>query len=308
MPNDPVINNIAGMAMQILHEAQGVRDISGAVPGDYETISPEAGASVQIVNARSGVPFKRLVNNLPMQEQEGSGTPATDNVRKIPAYDKAVLRNGDAAPYEVKLENFYAGEVDFIARQVKRTIIRAKIPADANWQLQTGSSFNFFVVHDSGLLPWAQTASDNRFVTGENCNIAFSNSSTVLSPGRFGLFTGSTNPTRMYYRPSEEQEFADVDAFKAWLAENDFYIYYLLSTPEISPIETTIPYVLEPEYAISTDYGTLTVEYSGIAAEETSGGEDAGLASAPEQISRPETPAIVEPIAAEIKNQEDEEK
>ena len=38
MPNDPVINNIASMAMQILHEAQGVRDISGAVPGDYETI------------------------------------------------------------------------------------------------------------------------------------------------------------------------------------------------------------------------------------------------------------------------------
>lgn len=307
MSNDPVINNIAGMAMQILHEAQGVRDISGAMLGDYETISPEAGALVQIVNAQSGVPFKKLVNILPMQEQEGTGTPALDNVRKIPTYEKSILRNGTAAPYEVKLENFYAGEVDFIARQVKSTIIRVKIPADVDWRLQEGATFNFFIVDDSGLPNWVQSTAGNRFAAGENCQIGFVNASSNLLPGRFALFSAATYPARMYYRPAADQEFADVEAFKAWLTENEFYIYYLLETPVISPIATTIPYVLEPAYTISADYGTLSVEYSGIAPEET-GDTDAALASAPEQISRPETPAIVEPIAEKITNQEDEEK
>lgn len=307
MPNDPVITNIAGMAMQILHEAQGVRDISGAVMGDYETISPETGASVQLVNAQRGVPFKKLVNILPMQAQEGTGTPALDNVRKIPMYEKSILRNGTSVPYEVKLENFYAGEVDFIARQVKSTIIRVKIPADVDWRLEEGSTFNFFIVDNAGVPPWIRSTG-MRFSAGENCQVMFVAGSTNLTAGRFGLYGASTYPSRIYYRPSEEQEFTDVDAFKAWLAENDFYIYYLLADPEISPIETTIPYVLEPEYTISADYGTLSVEYSGIAPEETSGGLGAGLAPVPEQISRPETPAIVEPIAEEIKNQEDEEK
>lgn len=311
MPNDPVITNIAGMAMQILHEAQGVRDISGAVLGDYETISPAAGASVQIVNAESGVPFKKLVNILPMKAQEGSGAPALDNVRKIPAYEKSILRNGNSAPFEVELENFYAGKVDFIARQVESTIVREKIPSDVNWVFNEGTNFNFFMVDNAGIPRWLRASSSGRFSTGENCQVVFAGSTADLLAGRFALFTGSANPQRMYYRPTAEQEFEDADAFKAWLSENDFYIYYALATPKIIPIKTTIPYVLRPEYTISADYGTLSIEYSGIAPEES-----ADLASVPEQISRPEipaivepeTPAIVEPIAEEIKNQEDEEK
>ena len=307
MPNDPTINNIAGMAMQILHEAQGVRDISGAVMGDYETISPETGASVQIVNAQSGVPFEKLVNTLPMQEQEGTGTPAIDNVRKIPTYEKSILRNGTAAPFEVKLENFYTGEVDFIARQVKSTLIRVKIPADVDWRLEEGATFNFFIVDNAGVPPWIRSTG-TRFTAGENCQVMFVAGSQNLTAGRFGLYSATTYPSRIYYRPAEGQEFEDADAFKAWLAENEFYIYYLLSTPEISSIETTIPYVLMPEYTVSADYGTLSIEYSGIAPEETSESPGDASASMPEQITMPETPAIIEPIAEEIKNQEDEEK
>lgn len=308
MPNDPVINNIASMAMQILHEAQGARDISGAVPGDYETLSPVAGASVQIVNAQSRVPFKKLVNILPMKAQEGSGTPALDNVRKIPAYEKSILRNGNSDPFEVELENFYAGKVDFTARQVESAIIRVRIPADVDWQLRAGTSFNYFIVNDAGIPRWLRGSSSGRFATGENCQIVFAGSTADLLAGGFALSTVTATPQKMYYRPAAEQEFEDADAFKAWLTENDFYIYYALVTPKIIPIKTTIPYVLRPEYTISADYGTLSVEYSGIAPEGTSGGLGAGWVPAPEQIIRPETPAIVEPIAEEIKNQEDEEK
>ena len=316
MPNDPVINNVAGMVMQILHEAQGVRDISGAVLGDYETISPEAGASVQIVNAESGVPFKKLVNILPRQAQDGSGTPAPDNVRKIPTYDKAIIRNGNAEPFEVKLENFYAGEVDFVAKRVKSTIIRVKIPADVEWVLSAEGSFSYFIANNTNLPIWIKTTG-GRWAVGENCMVNFVSGSTQLLEGCFGLYTaGGSTSNRIYYRLGASQDFENADAFKAWLAENEFYIYYALQTPEISPVETTILYVLMPEYTISADYGTLTIEYSGIAPEETNNAPGDGLASVPERISRPEipaivepeTPAIVEPIAEEIKNQEDEEK
>lgn len=308
MPNDPVINNIAGMTMQILHEAQGVRDISGAVMGDYETISPETGASVQIVNAQSGVPFKKLVNILPRQAQEGSGTPAPDNVRKIPMYDKAIIRNGNAVPLEVELENFYAGAADLIAKQVKSTIIRAKIPADAEWVLSAEGAFSYFIANNTGLPIWNK-ATGERFVVGENCQAIFVGGSSQLVEGGFGLYTaGGNTSNRLYYRLNASQNFENVDAFKAWLTENEFYIYYTLQTPVISSIETTIPYVLASEYTISADYGTLSVEYSGIAPEETNNALGDGLSSVPEQISTPETPAIIEPIAEEIKNQEDEEK
>ena len=115
----------------------------------------------------------------------------------------------------------------------------------------------------------------------------------------------------MWYYPAVEGV-EDLETFIQWLTDNPKYIYLRVLNPIESDIGNPIPYVIESDYTVSVSAGTAEITYSGIAPEETN---DA-LASAPEQINRPEipaivepeTPAIVEPIAEEVKNQEDEEK
>lgn len=312
MPNDPVINNIAGMAMQILHEAQGVRDISGAVPGDYETISPTAGASVQIANAETGKPFESFVVTLPQQERSGEGLPALDNLRIMPDYDKIVVQNGNAAPIDIILPDaFYGGVVDLIGKRAACDILRVRISPDATWTIAGGSALTTVFVAEDAMPAYSGRTANNRFSQGENYGGGFYSSYSTIPASRYALHADRDTSSRCWIYPAVEGV-DTVEALKQWLTENEIYIYLRVLNPIESDIGNPIPYVIESNYTVSVSAGTAEITYSGIAPEETS---DA-LASVPEQINRPEipaivepeTPAIIEPIAEEIKNQEDEEK
>jgi len=306
MPNDPVINNIASMAMQILHEAQGVRDISGANAADYEQISPQTAASIRISNARQGVPFLSLINNLPQASQTGTGTPALDNVRPLNQYTKSVIHNSDGLmPIEVNLpDGVYGGNVDYINRKIVLDIVRVQLPSDGEW-VTLGTVQPKYYIMDGGIIDYVK--SGNKVLIGENCRAEWGSASN-LSENTVVLYGSAGHAGRVYYQAPESAGIASADDLRTWLANNPIYIYVRAVNPITIPFDATIPYVLLPEYTISAEIGTLTVKYSGIATEGTSGGLGAGLAPAPEQINEPETPAIVEPIAEEIKNQEDEEK
>ncbi len=307
MPNDPVINSVAGMVMQIMHEARGMRDISGANVADYEQISPTTAASIRISNARSGVPFLSLINNLPRASQSGAGTPSLDNVRPLNQYTKSVIHNSDGLmPIEVNLpDGVYGGKVNYINREIVLDIVRVQLPSDGNWVKLQGSSFTKYYITEGGIIEYARGT--NKVLIGENCTVGWGASSD-LSENTVVLYQSQGYPGRVYYQAPESAGIASVDDFKTWLADNPIYIYVRAVNPITIPFDVPIPYVLLPEYTISAEIGTLTVKYSGIASEGTSGGLGAGLAPAPEQINEPETPAIVESIAEEITNQEDEEK
>lgn len=302
MPNDPVISSISGMLMQILHEAQGVRDISGAVPGDYETLSPAAGASVQIVNAETGRPFESFVVTLPPQEQAGTGDPALDNVRIMPKYEKIIVQNGDAEPIEISLpDDFYGGVVDLIGRRASCDIRRVRIPPDADWAIAYGSGLTTVFVAQNGMPPYIGRTPDGRYTRGENFSGAFYLRAANVPASRYALYADRTSSNLCWIYPAVEGV-DTVEALRQWLTENEIYIYLRVWNPIESDIGNPIPYVNEPNYTVSVSAGTAEITYSGIAPEGTSGGLGAGMASAPE------TPAIVEPTAEEIKNQEDEEK
>lgn len=317
MPNDPVINNIASMAMQILHEAQGVRDISGAVPGDYETISPTAGASVQIANAETGRPFDSFVVTLPPQERSGEGSPSPENLRILPVYEKIEVQNGNNAPIEIILpDDFYGGTVDLINKRAACDILRVRVPPDASWRIAGNTSGESVVfIADDALPSYTGKTANNRYAQGENCNPGFYSSYSNLPAGRCALYADQASSRRMWYYPAAEGV-TDVETFVQWLTDNPKYIYLRVLNPIESDIGNPIPYVIESNYTVSVSAGTAEITYSGIAPEETSESPGDVLASVPEEISRPEipaivepeTPAIVEPIAEEIKNQEDEEK
>lgn len=309
MPNDPVITNIAGMAMQILHEAQGVRDISGAVPGDYETISPTAGASVRIVNAETGRPFESFVLTLPPQEQSGEGTATPENPRIMPVYEKIAVQNGDATPIDIILpDDFYGGVVDLISKRAACDILRVRVPPDASWKIVGNTSGESVVFAADDALPsYTGRVSNNRYARGENCDLVFRSSYSRVPAGSCSLYADQASSQWMWYYPAAEGV-TDVETFVQWLIDNPKYIYLRVMNPIKSDIGNPIPYVIESNYTVSVSAGTAKITYSGIAPEEASNAPGDALASAPEQISRPETPAIVEPIAEEIKNQEDEEK
>lgn len=317
MPNDPVITNIAGMAMQILHEAQGVRDISGAVPGDYEIISPAADASVQIANAETGRPFESFVVTLPPQERSGEGTATPENPRIMPVYEKITVQNGEAAPIDIILPDaFYGGTVDLIGKRAVCDILRVRIPPDASWRVAGNTSGESIVFIADDVLPsYTGRTVNNRYAQGENCNPGFYSSYSTVPAGRCALYADQASSRRMWYYPAAEGV-TDVETFVQWLRDNPKYIYLRVLNPIESDIGNPIPYVIESDYTVSVSAGTAEITYSGITPEETSESPSDVLASAPEEISRPEipeivepeTPAIVEPIAEEIKNQEDEEK
>lgn len=265
-PNDH-LHNVTESVMQITRQAQGVQDITGANVADYEEISPDAAASVTLSNARKDVPFLALVNNLP-PVQEGSGTPALDNVRALTPYTKSIIRNGSSVvPIDVDLPDaMYGGYVDYINKKIVIDIIRVRIPYIADWQT-TVVEGTYFVPADA--IPYYDKGETTRYAVGENVVVKWG-SATNAGEGELLLFTQPDQyPGRIYYKPFASAEIADVNSLKAWLRENPLYIYYRpVAVTEIPLEDASIPYVLDNNYSVSADSGTLTVKYLGIAPDE----------------------------------------
>lgn len=264
------LHNVTESVQRLTWQAQGVQDITGANVSDYEQISPDAGASVTLVNARQDVPFLELVNTLP-PVQDGEGTPSLDNVRVLIPYTKSIIRNGsDAQPIEVDLPAaMYGGYVDYINKQIVIDIIRVRIPANKDWRITSETTPHVYFV-SSGAIPNYDNVAASRYAAGENCPVIWGTAPNA-GAGDVVLFGGSMTPQiegRVYYYPPESAEIESVDDLKAFLAENPLYIYYRAKTPSVIPFDTFIPYVLDSNYSISADSGTLTVKYQGIAPDE----------------------------------------
>ncbi len=259
------LHNVTESVQQLTYQAQGVQDITGANVADYEEISPDAAASVTLVNARKDVPFLALVNTLP-PVQDGEGTPALDNVRELIPYAKSVIHNGsDAQPIEVVLPDaMYGGYVDYIGKRSVSDIIRVRVPSEG-W-LSTSTPGVYYISADA--IPYYEKDESKRYAVGENVDVKWVGNSTSAIEGAVSLFSVEGSPGRIYYKPFDDAGIDSSDALKAWLNENHLYIYYRAVNAVITPIETTTPYVLDSSYSVSAEYGTLTVKYQGIAPDE----------------------------------------
>lgn len=315
MPNDPVINNIAGMAMQILHEAQGVRDISGLHSGDAveSTAEPDPGSNEIIIS--NGIPeslLKSLICEYPIL-QDGTGDPSIENAQDIIFHDgDKITQIADNYKREILPKfNLISGTYNAISGEVEEHwgIIELGTIFDSLSAELAGTSGHILRM----LLPTTlvqaysiDARSASRDVRSINAIVAgFVSSYASVANERLAIYATSTSERSgtIYYR---NDSLDGLEALSEFVKTNNLRFAYRLYNFRISSADKAQFYIKSGNNVFSSENGEVAeIKYFAFPAPKSSGDE---LASAPEQISRPETPAIIEPIAEEIKNQEDEEK
>lgn len=264
------LHNVTASIQQLTYQAQGVQDITGANVADYEQISPDAAASVTLVNARPGVPYESIINKLPHLDQAGEGDPALDNPRTLQKYGKIHIYNGDESPVEIDLGGFYEGDVDVLNGIAAEQIVRVRIISDT---LQVDSTMTdvFYLLAD--VPKYYGSDVSKRYIVCENYKYLIGTRSSMgltteefpeNTIGIFAQIAEETNP-RVYIRLTEGSTADDV---KAFLLENPIYVCYRIVTPIAKQITPNRLYVPAPDAEISAEYGTLTVKYQGIAPDE----------------------------------------
>lgn len=254
------LHNVTASIQQLTYQAQGVQDITGANVADYEEISPDAASSVTLSNARPGVPFEMLVNNFP-PTQPGTGTPASDNVRPMTAYSQSVVHDGDAETYKKVFDApVYGGYYDWLTGKLYSDIVRVQAPIEGWVESQNPGVYT----NSTGLADIWDSASGTRFSAGENVNVLFGGLSSATGPERMVL--QSLEGKTLIYKPPETVESAE--ALGVYLTENPIYFYYRVKTPVEVEYDPKIIYTQGSNYAVSADFGTLTVKYQGIAPDE----------------------------------------
>lgn len=315
MPNDPLINNIAGMAMQILHEAQGVRDISGLHAGDSveSTAEPASGSDeIAISNGISESLLKSLICEYPIL-QDGTRDPSIENVRDIILHDEdKITQIAENYKREIFPEfNLISGTYNAISGEVEErwgiielgTIfdsLSAELAGTSGHVLRMQLPTNLIQEYSID----ARAAS--RGVRGINAIVSgFVSSFSSVANNRIAIYAGASSERAgtFYYR---NDSLDGLEALSEFVRTNNLRFAYRLHDFRISSADKAQFYIQSGNNIFSSENGKVAeIKYSAFPAPEIPGN---AAASAPEQISRPEVPAIVEPIAEEIKNQEDEEK
>lgn len=262
------LHNVTASIQQLTCQAQGVQDITGANVADYEEISPDAASSVTLSNARPGVPYVSVINNLPHLDQSGEGDPALDNPRPLQKYGKIHIYNGDESPLEIDLDGFYEGYVDIVNGVAYEKIIRWRVPV-TGYTVDTAMSDVF--VCTTGIPEYIMAPAIDRYIIGENFPVIVGTRTSMgvidetFPINTIGIFAATSGTRTLYIRLLEGSTVDDVQNF---LSQNEIYLYFRLINPITAPIQKNVIYVQSPYDTISAEYGTLTIKYQGIAPDE----------------------------------------
>ena len=203
------LHNVTASVQQLTWQAQGVQDITGANVADYEEISPDASASVTLVNARPGVPYLSVINSIPHLAQSGEGDPALDNPRPLLKYGKIHIYNGDETPLEIDLDGFYEGDVDILNGVAYEKIIRYRVQAETLTTDSTMSDVFYYTPDVPNYIVFPSTAvyivcENYPYLVGSRVGMGISNG--TFPENTIGVSVGSGSSQRIYIRLAREYE------------------------------------------------------------------------------------------------------
>ncbi len=181
--------------------------------------------------------------------QEGSGDPSPENVRPISGWDSIVVTHNDTA-YTIPLdETVYGGSLDVTGGMltIDRALATFDGSEDEGWAISVNNEKNFQAQAKalSGLVKnQGGGLSDKYLVFGK---MPYNQSVPYIRASNTMWYEGVVG------------SFADIDAFKAYLAENPFTVCYYLAEPITVQLDQVEILAQGGSNTLYADSGTVTV-------------------------------------------------